>query len=66
MRVTCPAHLTFLDLITLIIFGEKHNYEAPQYVVFSIPLLLPASVDEIYFSVFFLIPLQSMFFPYDA
>jgi hypothetical protein len=34
MFVTCSAHLTLLDLITLIPFGEVTNYEAPHYVSF--------------------------------
>jgi len=32
---TCPSHLTLLDLITPIIFGEASCYEALHYAVFS-------------------------------
>jgi hypothetical protein len=26
MRVTCPAHLIFLDFIVLTVFSEKYNF----------------------------------------
>jgi hypothetical protein len=43
IRATCPAYLVVLDLIDLIILGEKSrpkNYEAPHYAVFcSLQLL---------------------------
>jgi hypothetical protein len=32
MRVTGPAHFIRLDLITLIVFGEDYNFDAPHYV----------------------------------
>jgi hypothetical protein len=41
MRVTCPAHLIILGLITLIIFDEAFKFEAPHYAVFC--NLLPLS-----------------------
>jgi hypothetical protein len=41
MRATCPAHLTVLNFITLIILGEEStNYESHYYVIFFILLLL--------------------------
>jgi hypothetical protein len=43
-----PAHLTVLDFIALIIFGEKQNNEAPHYAVFFIPLSLPPSWVQIF------------------
>jgi hypothetical protein len=38
---TYPIHPILLDLITLMIFGEKYSYEAPHCAVFSILTLLP-------------------------
>jgi hypothetical protein len=37
-RVTCPAHLIFLDLIIHMILGEVYNHAAPRYAVFSTPI----------------------------
>ena len=34
---TCPAHLNFLDLITLTILGEGTHYEVPHCGAFSNP-----------------------------
>ena len=34
---TCPAHLNLLDLITLILLGERYNYEVPHCGTFSTP-----------------------------
>jgi hypothetical protein len=34
-----PAHLSLLDLITGMMFGEEFRKKAPCYVVFSTPLL---------------------------
>jgi hypothetical protein len=39
MRVACLSSLIFLDLITIIIFGENANYEALQYVIFFHPTI---------------------------
>jgi hypothetical protein len=41
-RAICPAHLTLLDLITLIILEKRASYGAPHYAVFSIPNLFLA------------------------
>jgi len=41
MPATFLAKLILLTLITLTILVKSMNYEAPRYVVFSIPLLLP-------------------------
>jgi hypothetical protein len=43
MRGACPAHLTLLDLITLMIFGEDYKHELSQYANFSSLLSLPLS-----------------------
>jgi hypothetical protein len=42
MRATCPAHLSLLDSITLIIvyLVTSTNYEVPHYAVFPSLLLL--------------------------
>jgi len=41
MHATCPAHITLLDLFTLIICGAVNKLWSSQYVVFSslLPLL---------------------------
>ena len=39
IRATCAAHLTLLDLITRIAFGEEYRTKAHRHVVFSTPLL---------------------------
>ena len=39
---TCPTHLIFPDIITLIILARNTNHDAGRYVIFSIlPLLSP-------------------------
>jgi hypothetical protein len=45
MRATCPAHVTFLDLIIQIIFGGSTKCET-QYAVFFSLLLLPPLWDS--------------------
>jgi hypothetical protein len=47
MRVTCPAHLSLIDFITLTIFGERSSYEAPHYEVSQI-LNKAVNLSEIY------------------
>ena len=48
IRATKVARLSFLDLITRMIFGEEHK--APCYVVFSTPLLPRPSKAQVSFS----------------
>jgi hypothetical protein len=43
-----PAHLSPLDLITLIILGEAYKLKAPHYAIFSSIPPLPPSKDEIF------------------
>jgi len=38
-RATNPAHLTVFNRITQLLFGQEQDHEAPQYAVFTIPLL---------------------------
>jgi hypothetical protein len=49
MRTMCPAHLTLLDLITLIICGKP--YKLWSCAVFSSPLPLPPAYVQIFSSV---------------
>jgi hypothetical protein len=50
MYATYPAHLTLLDLITVIILANRTSYEAPHYAVFTSLLPLPPSQLKIFSS----------------
>jgi hypothetical protein len=51
MRATCPANLTLLDLIILIILVKSASYEVPHYVVFSTLILLHPSSVQLFSSI---------------
>jgi len=42
LRAMCASH-HILDLITVTVWSEEWNYEAPHYVIFSSLMLLPLS-----------------------
>ena len=37
IRSTCPHHLSFLDLVTQMMFGDEYKHEALRYIVFATP-----------------------------
>jgi len=47
MRAVRPSHPTLLELITLVIFDEKENYEALHYTVLCVLLLLTLSYSAL-------------------
>jgi hypothetical protein len=53
LRVTCPAHLILLKLITRIILLKSAGHKAPRYLVFCTPLLLAPLGTNIYLSTLF-------------
>jgi hypothetical protein len=61
MYTTCPAHVTFLDLIIPKIFVKSPNYEVLHYVAFIIFSLLP-TYSRILFSTHFTNALICIFF----
>jgi hypothetical protein len=50
IRAIYPAHTILIDMITLGIFGEKTNYEAAYYAVFSNNESFSFSCLQIFFS----------------
>jgi hypothetical protein len=53
MCALCSAHITILDLIILIIFGEKGSCEAPYYSFLQLPIISSLSCPNILVSTLF-------------